>query len=83
MSHQMFQMAQMASLTVRARIASAVARLTREELGQDVVEYGGVLVLIAAILAFLLTQTNLPSTIGTDISTVVTSIFPAAAKAKP
>ena len=83
MSHQMFQMAQMASLTVRARIASAVARLTRDELGQDVVEYGGVLVLIAAILAFLLTQTNLPSTIGNDISNVVTSIFPAAAKAKP
>ena len=47
------------------------------------VEYGGVLVLIAAILAFLLTQTNLPSTIGTDISNVVTSIFPAASKAKP
>jgi Flp pilus assembly pilin Flp len=71
----------MAALTVRTRIASAAARLTREELGQDVVEYGGVLVLIAAILAFLLTQTNLPSTIGTDISNVVTSIFPAAAGA--
>jgi Flp pilus assembly pilin Flp len=75
MSPQMFQIAQMASLTVRTRIASAVARLSREELGQDVVEYGGVLVLIAAILAFLLTQTNLPSTIGNDISTVVSNIF--------
>ncbi|MBV9606255.1 MAG: hypothetical protein JO027_14160 [Solirubrobacterales bacterium] len=65
----------MASLTIRTRIAAAAARLTREELGQDVVEYGGVLVLIAAILTFLITQTNLPSTIGTDISTVVTNIF--------
>jgi len=75
MSPQMFQIAQMASLTIRTRIAAAAARLTREELGQDVVEYGGVLVLIAAILTFLITQTNLPSTIGTDISTVVTNIF--------
>ncbi len=82
MSPQMFQIAQMAALTVRTRIASAAARLTREELGQDVVEYGGVLVLIAAILAFLITQTNLPSTIGTDISTVVTNIFATKAPTK-
>lgn len=74
MSHQMFQIAQMA-LTVRTRIASAAARLTREELGQDVVEYGGVLVLIAAILTFLITQTNIPSTIGSDISTAVNNVF--------
>jgi Flp pilus assembly pilin Flp len=70
----MFQIAQMA-LTVRTRIASAAARLTREELGQDVVEYGGVLVLIAAILTFLITQTNIPSTIGSDISTAVNNVF--------
>lgn len=78
MSSQMFQVAQMATVTLRTRIAEAVGRLTREELGQDVIEYGGVIVLIAAILAYLLTQTNLPSTIGTDISNVVTTIFPAA-----
>ncbi len=75
MSTQMLQIAQMASVKTRAVLAAAVARMTHEELGQDIVEYGGVLVLIAAILTFLITQTNLPSTIGSDISTVVTNIF--------
>jgi Flp pilus assembly pilin Flp len=82
MSNQMLQIAQMATVMVRARVASAVARLTREELGQDVIEYGGVIVLVAAILGFLLTQTDLPKMIGTDISNVVSSIFPAASKGK-
>ncbi|HEY1514950.1 MAG TPA: hypothetical protein VGF91_00945 [Solirubrobacteraceae bacterium] len=78
MSNQMLQIAQMATVIVRARVASALDRLSREEVGQDVIEYGGVIVLIAAILAYLLTQTALPKTIGTDISNVVQSIFPAA-----
>jgi len=51
------------------------ARALRDEAGQDIVEYGGILVLVAAILTVLITQTNIPSTIASDISSEINSIF--------
>ena len=52
-----------------------MARALREEAGQDIVEYGGILVLVAAILAVLITQTDLPHVIASNISKEVSSIF--------
>ncbi|HEY1514952.1 MAG TPA: hypothetical protein VGF91_00955 [Solirubrobacteraceae bacterium] len=52
-----------------------VARAVRDEAGQDIVEYGGILVLVAAILAVLITQTDLPHVIASNISKEVSSIF--------
>jgi Flp pilus assembly pilin Flp len=54
-----------------ARLASAL----RDDAGQDIVEYGGILVLVAAILTVLITQTNIPGTIASDISKEVSNIF--------
>jgi Flp pilus assembly pilin Flp len=52
-----------------------LARALRDEAGQDIVEYGGILVLVALILTVLITTTNIPSTIASDISSVINSIF--------
>jgi Flp pilus assembly pilin Flp len=52
-----------------------VARAMRDQAGQDIVEYGGILVLVAAILAVLITQTDLPHVIGSNISKEVNNIF--------
>jgi len=52
-----------------------MARALRDQSGQDIVEYGGILVLVAAILAVLITQTNIPSTIASDISKEINNIF--------
>jgi Flp pilus assembly pilin Flp len=52
-----------------------VARAVRDQAGQDIVEYGGILVLVAAILTVLITQTNIPSTIASDISKEINNIF--------
>jgi hypothetical protein len=54
---------------------SRLGRAVRAEAGQDIVEYGGILVLVAAILTILITQTNIPSTIAHDISSEINSIF--------
>ncbi len=56
------------------RIARMV-RALRDQAGQDIVEYGGILVLVAAILTVLITQTNIPSTIASDISKEINNIF--------
>ena len=74
-------------VTVRTRVAltaarqefperlARVARAARAQDGQDIVEYGGILVLVAAILAVLITQTDLPHVIASNISKEVNSIF--------
>jgi Flp pilus assembly pilin Flp len=74
-------------VTARAHVALTAARqefperlarlgrTLRDQSGQDIVEYGGILVLVAAILAVLITQTNIPSTIASDISKEINNIF--------
>jgi Flp pilus assembly pilin Flp len=74
-------------VTARTHVALAAARqelperlarmvrTLRDQSGQDIVEYGGILVLVAAILAVLITQTNIPSTIASDISKEINNIF--------
>ncbi len=62
----------------RREFTERLARLgcaLRVEDGQDIVEYGGILVLVAAILTVLITQTNIPSTIASDISKEINNIF--------
>jgi Flp pilus assembly pilin Flp len=70
--------AHVALIAARRELPERVARMARalrEEAGQDIVEYGGILVLVALILTVLITTTNLPSTIASDISSTVSSIF--------
>jgi Flp pilus assembly pilin Flp len=54
--------------------ARAADRMRREQTGQDIVEYGGMLVLIAGVVAILFTL-NVPETIGTAIGNALNSIF--------
>jgi Flp pilus assembly pilin Flp len=49
-------------------------RLRREQTGQDIVEYAGMLVLVAAVIAILFAL-NLPHVVGQAVSSAVTSIF--------
>lgn len=67
-----------AVIAARQEFPERLARLVRamrDQSGQDIVEYGGILVLVAAILTVLITQTDIPSTIAHDISSEVNSIF--------
>jgi Flp pilus assembly pilin Flp len=67
-----------ALIAARREFPERLARLgraLRDQAGQDIVEYGGILVLVAAILAVLITQTNIPSTIASDISKEINNIF--------
>jgi Flp pilus assembly pilin Flp len=57
-----------------ARGSARVARrLQREQTGQDVLEYAGMIVLVAAVIALLFTL-NVPSTIATAVAHAVNSI---------
>ena len=70
--------AHLALIAARHEFPVRLARLSRTlraQDGQDIVEYGGILVLVAAILAVLITQTNIPSTIASDISKEINNIF--------
>jgi Flp pilus assembly pilin Flp len=53
--------------------ARVARRLQREQSGQDVLEYAGMVVLVAAVIALLFTL-NVPSTVGTAIAHAANSI---------
>lgn len=55
------------------RVAAAAQRLRREEEGQDIVEYAGMLAIIAAIVALIIAL-KLPETISSAIGNAVDSI---------
>lgn len=58
-----------------ARGASRVAhRLHREQTGQDVLEYAGMIVLVAAVIALLFTL-DLPQKVASAIASAVNSVF--------
>jgi Flp pilus assembly pilin Flp len=55
-------------------VQRAAARLGREEAGQDLIEYAGIIVLVAAIIGALITL-NIPSKVETAVSNAITKIF--------
>ena len=58
-----------------ARLASkAAARFRREQTGQDLVEYGGVLLVIALIIGAII-ATDLPTHIANLIKSAVDNVF--------
>ncbi len=58
-----------------ARQASAaVERLRREQTGQDLVEYGGVLLVVALIIGALIT-TGIPGHIASLVKSAVDNVF--------
>lgn len=62
-----------------ARVAAD--RLRREQRGQDLVEYGGILILIAAIIAALF-AIGIPGDIKTFVSSAVNDIIGSGAASK-
>ena len=52
----------------------AADRLRREQTGQDVLEYVGMIVLIAAVIALLFTL-NLPTKVADAIASAINSVF--------
>ncbi len=61
------------SRAMAAGMADAVERLRRED-GQDLVEYGGLLILVAAIIGALLAA-GIVSDFGSYVSPAVKTIF--------
>ncbi len=61
------------SRAMTAGLAEAAERLRRED-GQDLVEYGGLLILVAAIIGALLTA-GIVSDFGSYVTPAVKSIF--------
>ncbi len=70
--------AQLGSRLAAVKLASgarrAAERLSREERGQDLIEYGGILILVAAIIAALL-ATGIVSDVATFVKTSVNNII--------
>ncbi len=56
------------------RANKAAARFRREQTGQDLVEYGGVLLVVALIVGAII-ATNLPQHIANLISSAVDNVF--------
>jgi Flp pilus assembly pilin Flp len=59
----------------------AAARLRREQSGQDLIEYGGILILVAAIIAALF-AIGIPGDIATFVKTAVNNIIGSNAASK-
>ena len=55
-------------------VQTAAARFGREEAGQDLIEYAGIVVLVAAIIGALITL-NIPSKVETAVSTALSKIL--------
>jgi Flp pilus assembly pilin Flp len=49
-------------------------RLRREQTGAEVLEYGGILVLVGLIIVVLF-QFNIPNTVSTKVGTAISQIF--------
>ena len=63
--------------TLTARTRAAVERLRDEESGQDLIEYAGVLVVVAALIAIVATlaTTSIGPEIGKQVKNLVDQIF--------
>lgn len=74
--------ARLGSQFAAAKFASgtrrAAERLSSEERGQDLIEYGGILILVAAIIAALL-ATGIVGDVATFVKTAVNNIIGASA----
>jgi Flp pilus assembly pilin Flp len=64
----------LAALKVASGSRRAAERLRREQTGQDLIEYGGILILVAAIIAALL-ATGIVSDVGTFVKSAVNNII--------
>lgn len=53
---------------------AAAARLQREQTGQDIVEYGGILLVIALIIGAIIT-TGLPGHVASLVKSAVDNVF--------
>lgn len=63
----------MAGALVR-RVGAAAGRFRREQTGQDLVEYGGVLLVVALIIGAII-ATDLPTHIANLIKSAVDNVF--------
>lgn len=63
------------------KLAEYAKRLEREQLGQGMVEYGGVILIIALIIATVFTS-GLDTTIKTKVTDMVNHVFNHDVKAK-
>jgi Flp pilus assembly pilin Flp len=55
-------------------VRGALARLTDEETGQDLIEYAGIIVIIAAIITVLI-GVGIPSRVGNAVSSALNTIL--------
>ena len=67
--------AQVATSDFAAFMHALIERLRDDERGQDMVEYGGVILVIAAIIAALV-GSNIPQTIITGITHAIQKVIP-------
>jgi Flp pilus assembly pilin Flp len=64
----------LAALKLASGSRRVVERLSREQTGQDLVEYGGILILVAAIITALF-ATGIVSDVSTFVKSAVSSII--------
>ena len=72
---------QLAAVKFASGARQATERLRREQRGQDLIEYGGILILIAAIIAALF-AIGIPGDIKTFVSSAVNNIIGSGAASK-
>jgi Flp pilus assembly pilin Flp len=68
----------LAAVKLASGSRQAAERLRREQSGQDLIEYGGILILVAAIIAALL-ATGIVGDVATFVKTAVNNIIGASA----
>ncbi len=71
----------LAAVRLAAGARRAADRLANEQRGQDLIEYGGILILIAAIIAALF-AIGIPGDIKTFVSSAVNNIIGSGAASK-
>lgn len=71
----------LAAVKLASGARRAADRLSREQSGQDLIEYGGILILIAAIIAALF-AIGIPGDIKTFVSSAVNNIIGSGASSK-
>lgn len=72
---------QIASIKLASGSRRVAERLSREQTGQDLVEYGGILILVAAIIAAMF-QLGIISDVKSFVSSAVNNIIGSGAASK-
>jgi Flp pilus assembly pilin Flp len=72
---------QVAAVKIASGASRAAERLTREQRGQDLIEYGGILILVAAIIAAMF-QLGIISDVKNFVSSAVNNIIGSGAASK-